>query len=287
MEGDLNLSQALGGLRIANQTDDSPPPSPRMGTSSSNNTSTIHIPDLYSLSSQQPFSQNSVVSNAPPSQSSSLVGSQHSLSQLQSRPTYPPPTPPSRPTSQFLAGSYPSNATSGYPSQNVSSSTSIHSVNTQMYPDYARMSREPSRGSLSGPSGVASRQSQRERSNTDRSYRQSHPTGPYPPRSGSSRGLSQARFAGEDGGLYNENGPPASSDEWKEKGAAFGVRREIDANGNTVTRVVKKGVKDFNFGRTLGEGSYSTVSLRYFIWCFLLLTVCIFLADNFAGSCRD
>lgn len=37
------------------------------------------------------------------------------------------------------------------------------------------------------------------------------------------------------------------------------VRQETDANGNTVTRVVKKGVKDFNFGRTLGEGSYSTV----------------------------
>lgn len=261
MEGDLNLSQALGGLRIANQTDDSPPPSPRTGTPSSNNTSTIHIPDLYSLSPQQQFSQNSVVNNAPPSQSSSLVGSQHSLPQLQSRPTYPPPTPPSRPASQFLAGSYPSNATSGYPSQNVSSSTSIHSVNTQMYPDYARMSREPSRGSLSGPSGATSRQSQRERSNTDRSYRQSHPTGPYPPRLGNSRGLPQTRFGGEDGGLCDENGPPASSDEWKEKGAAFGVQRVIDANGNTVTRVVKKGVKDFNFGRTLGEGSYSTVGL--------------------------
>lgn len=264
MEGDLNLSQALGGLRIANQSDDSPPPSPRTGTSS-NNTSTIHIPDLYSLPSQQPFSQNSSVNNAPPSQGSSLVGSQHSLPQLQSRPAYPPPTPPSRPTSQFLVGSYPSNTTSGYPSQNVSSSTSTHSVNTQMYPDYARMSREPSRGSLSGPPGAASRQSQRERSNTDRSYRQSHPTGPYPPPFGRSKGLSQARFGSEDGDLYSENGPPASSDEWKEKGAALGIRRETDANGNTVTRVVKKGVKDFNFGRTLGEGSYSTVCLRCFI----------------------
>ena len=40
------------------------------------------------------------------------------------------------------------------------------------------------------------------------------------------------------------------------------VRKETDANGNTVTRVVKKGVKDFNFGRTLGEGSYSTVCLN-------------------------
>lgn len=127
---------------------------------------------------------------------------------------------------------------------------------------------------MSGPSGAASRQIQRERSNTDRSYRQSHPTGPYPPRFGSSRGLSQTRFGGEDGDLSNENGPPASSDEWKEKGAALGVQREIDANGNTVTRVVKKGVKDFNFGRTLGEGSYSTVGFRFlsfpFAFCLLI-----------------
>lgn len=76
--------------------------------------------------------------------------------------------------------------------------------------------------------------------------------------------MSQGRFGGEDGGLYNENGPLASSDEWKEKGAALGVQRDIDANGNTVTRPVKKGVKDFNFGRTLGEGSYSTVCSECF-----------------------
>ncbi|KAF2458595.1 kinase-like domain-containing protein, partial [Lineolata rhizophorae] len=57
-----------------------------------------------------------------------------------------------------------------------------------------------------------------------------------------------------------ENGPPASSEEWKDKGAAVGMRSEVDpATGNRVQRVVKKGVKDFNFGRTLGEGSYSTV----------------------------
>jgi 3-phosphoinositide dependent protein kinase-1 len=37
------------------------------------------------------------------------------------------------------------------------------------------------------------------------------------------------------------------------------VRKETDASGKTQTRPVKKGVKDFNFGRTLGEGSYSTV----------------------------
>ena len=56
-----------------------------------------------------------------------------------------------------------------------------------------------------------------------------------------------------------EGGPLPSSEEWKEKGAAVRVRQEVDANGNTVQKVLKKGVKDFNFGRTLGEGSYSMV----------------------------
>lgn len=56
-----------------------------------------------------------------------------------------------------------------------------------------------------------------------------------------------------------EGGPLSSSEEWKERGAAVGVRQEIDSNGKPVSRFVKKGVKDFIFGQTLGEGSYSTV----------------------------
>ena len=56
-----------------------------------------------------------------------------------------------------------------------------------------------------------------------------------------------------------EGGPLKSSEDWQERGAAIGVRQEIDANGKPVLKHVKKGVKDFHFGRTLGEGSYSTV----------------------------
>lgn len=37
------------------------------------------------------------------------------------------------------------------------------------------------------------------------------------------------------------------------------TRQDVDSNGRSVSRIVKKGVKDFKFGRTLGEGSYSTV----------------------------
>ncbi|KXH45338.1 hypothetical protein CNYM01_11677 [Colletotrichum nymphaeae SA-01] len=67
------------------------------------------------------------------------------------------------------------------------------------------------------------------------------------------------------GGPQDPYGPeaplPTSSEEWKDRGAAIGVRRETDSNGKTVIRHVKKGVRDFAFGRVLGEGSYSTVYL--------------------------
>lgn len=50
-------------------------------------------------------------------------------------------------------------------------------------------------------------------------------------------------------------------EDWKDKGAAVGVREDYDANGKLVLRQVKKGVRDFEFGRILGEGSYSQVVL--------------------------
>lgn len=56
-----------------------------------------------------------------------------------------------------------------------------------------------------------------------------------------------------------EGGPLSSAEEWQDKGAAVGVRRDYDANGQPILRPIKKGVKDFDFGATLGEGSYSTV----------------------------
>lgn len=52
---------------------------------------------------------------------------------------------------------------------------------------------------------------------------------------------------------------PSSSEEWKERGAASIIKTETDGNGNVSTRIIKKGVQDFEFGRTLGIGSYSTV----------------------------
>lgn len=104
----------------------------------------------------------------------------------------------------------------------------------------------------------------REASYSDRSYRNPQvPSGnaPFPPRR-SSKGLPAGAKSTLSGSPYEiEGGPAASSEEWQEKGAAVGLRNEIDANGRPVSRYVKKGVKDFHFGRTLGEGSYSTVIL--------------------------
>jgi len=89
----------------------------------------------------------------------------------------------------------------------------------------------------------------REPSHRDRSYIQNNL-----PQRRSSRGMG----GGQIDAVHN---PAASSDEWKDRGAAVAVKEEYDANGKLVLRQVKKGVRDFSFGRVLGEGSYSTVML--------------------------
>ncbi|KAK5134581.1 hypothetical protein LTR08_006367 [Meristemomyces frigidus] len=89
--------------------------------------------------------------------------------------------------------------------------------------------------------------------------------GPLPPRRNSKR--ARAPAPGSNAGYdvagappYRGSAPmPTTAEDWRERGSASATRQESDSNGQTHTRVVKKGVKDFNFGRTLGEGSYSTV----------------------------
>lgn len=110
-----------------------------------------------------------------------------------------------------------------------------------------------------------------ESSYTDRSYGQIKQTvagnGQLPPRK-SSRGMGNSPIGQVNGSEPpqssstrgpGESTPLTASEEWQERGAAVGTRQEIDANGKPVLRNVSKGVKDFHFGRTLGEGSYSTV----------------------------
>lgn len=119
------------------------------------------------------------------------------------------------------------------------------------------MSRTDSRGgSVALQAGVPSR----DNSHSDRSYKQAQyltGNGPIPHRKGSRMGHNN----GPGSPYALENGPPASSEDWQDRGAAVGIRQEVDANGRTVSRYIKKGVRDFSFGQTLGEGSYSTVCL--------------------------
>ena len=132
--------------------------------------------------------------------------------------------------------------------------------------------RSTSRGSAAAlQAGVPTR----DNSHSERNYKTSQyipGNGPAPPRR-TSKGippgvLSRSPSNGNtllsnvplSSSPYNiEGGPLSSSEEWKERGAAVSVQQDFDANGKPVSRFIKKGVKDFIFGQTLGEGSYSTV----------------------------
>ncbi|KAI9882852.1 MAG: hypothetical protein M1823_005403 [Watsoniomyces obsoletus] len=204
----------------------------------------------------------------------------HRMNQSESQQYSPRPPSMALPYSNPGARSPPASSSrpiSMFP-QTSSSAVSSSSVNTS----FGRLRSESSRSSLSGPpkrsnsrasasplqAGVPTRDS----SHQERSYRQSQPimasNGPFPPRKSSNARLDASVTApptmdhsvtGPGSPYVVEGGPPASSEEWKDRGAARGIQRELDRDGRPVSKYVKKGVKDFNFGRTLGEGSYSTV----------------------------
>jgi len=117
--------------------------------------------------------------------------------------------------------------------------------------------RRDSRAGTAMQAGVPSR----ELSHRERSYNQNLQmapgNGPVPPRRTSS-----AMPPGATNGTAPMRGASGSSpNNGDDAGAAVGIQEEYDASGNLVLRQVKKGVKDFVFSRTLGEGSYSTVVL--------------------------
>jgi len=107
----------------------------------------------------------------------------------------------------------------------------------------------------------------REASHRERSYNNSlnmpPGNGPVPPRR-TSRGVgggydNPAHSMAAANTHYDTEGNVVTAEEWKVRGAAVGVREEVDADGKVHLKQVRKGVQDFIFGRTLGEGSYSTV----------------------------
>jgi 3-phosphoinositide dependent protein kinase-1 len=298
MNGDLDLSGSLGGLRIANPDDASPEIAKPIETSDS---SAPAVPPTLSpltrkdLPSQPKIDDCNHVSpiDTPPSTSAPSKSSPSSqpkesyLNRKQQRqsipatyqdqqqaqfPQYPtmmpqnlhsPQTNATRPVSAFYTQSLPtSNPTNGI-TREASYRTGDDSNRVG-----GVLRRSSSRGSSAAlQAGVPTRDG----SHSERSYKQtsqySSGNGPVPPRR-ASRGIPSGRINGSpvngntvlSASPYGlEGGPLSSSEEWKDRGAAVGFQQDYDSNGKPVSRYVKKGVKDFNFGQTLGEGSYSTV----------------------------
>jgi len=158
-----------------------------------------------------------------------------------------------------------------YSQPNASSSSGL----SQASYDY-RVGMGSSDGSVSGIWRSTSRGSRqalgpgpsRESSRTYRSGSQpmnNGGNGPLPPRRNSRRTRGpgpgpNGAYDNSPDALYMGNAPmPKNAEEWRDRGAAVTTKKEMDASGQQTQRIIKKGVKDFNFGRTLGEGSYSTV----------------------------
>ena len=269
MNNDLSLSRALGGLRIANPDDAEPGP-------------------------REPSADADDIAQAPEQDSHPLTQTetqQSSRSQASAATMPLPPTPVPRPPQPVDPQSQPSThpQDSAAPSTKQSPTAGPAPYNPSIDRDqaanaYNMLRTEPSRSSVyNGPTRTDSRSNpnynpnpaagvSREPSHRDRSYR----PGPVPPGSGplpprrSSKGMGggYASIPGipvapePRGGFVRPEMPmTGSSEEWKDRGAATSTRREVDANGKTVIKTVKKGVRDFSFGRILGEGSYSTVYL--------------------------
>lgn len=253
MNGDLSLSQALGGLRIANPDDAAEAVNTSSTTlvgpdSTAQNTSLSASTSLSAL----PSTPQPTVTSTTPSPYDAIrldpidAGVESSLTD--------PRLTSSAKSTDLTSETSPSTGPSQPLSHTEASRTSIYGMPN---------APEPGSG-LSYPVRESSRRDPHRFNKSSRPVSGVNPGGsPLPPR-GSSRGMGVGYAAGPGGPQPNQpyagDAPaPTSREDWQERGAAVGVRREVDANGRTVVRQVKKGVRDFAFGRTLGEGSYSTV----------------------------
>ena len=309
MDGDLSLSQSLGGLRIANP-DDAPSPGSHLESTSSLHGSTLsqavflsniesnqsngQLPSLPSEPSGRPLSQidfdpssfttdNILLSQSAAASDVSMLrrhassasrkesrqGSGMSQS-YQSQPVQPTIQPTYAPQAQRQSNITPKSAPLMYNQPPLNSPLPPRDTSYRIH-------REPSQTSLNGVprrngSRVAATAMQagvpsREASYSDRSYRSVAPTqqgnGPFPPRR-SSKAMQAGPPGNTNGAPYAmvDNAPQNTGENWHDRGGVvIGVRQETDTNGQPISRYVKKGVRDFQFGRTLGEGSYSTVRL--------------------------
>ncbi|KAL8668568.1 MAG: hypothetical protein Q9168_006806 [Polycauliona sp. 1 TL-2023] len=315
MNGDLSLSQSLGGLRIANPDDESvlsnddsiksphslsptaPAQPPANGITQPDLHSLPNISSNSQLRTSSPlgfdptaFSTDSAViekPNIPPEPPLSQAAKERSsYAQRQANRQSIPLTYqdqqqaqfPQYPTMMPITQRHPSASSQAVPAAYTQSppigTNGLPSAREGSYRVRSESSRSSSYGmpqrtsSRSAATAMQAGVPSRESSYTDRSYRQSqqgYESNGYPPPRRSSRGMGggQASIPTNVSHPSSTNGANGATmtgnDDWHERGAAVGVRQEMDASGRPTLRSVKKGFRDFQFGRTLGEGSYSTV----------------------------
>lgn len=314
MNGDLSLSQSLGGLRIANPDEDeetiaSPPlptfpdtrpPPPSSHSSDSTITESRRTgllpalshessvpeeeglgfnPDQYSLHTTRVSPNPSSHSRSPSAyqEVSDMSDVNHvpgvPMAAPAQRPMQYPSQPPSygqRMRNPNVQSASPRPISNMYMQPNSSSGSNLSGQGPYRYRDemgssdggVPGMARSGSRSVRGVANGALGREGSRVHRQS--SQQMSGGNGPLPPRRNSKRigPPTTSSNAGCDApnGPYNGSAPmPTTAEEWRERGAVTSTQQVTDANGQTHTRTVKKGVKDFNFGRTLGEGSYSTV----------------------------
>ncbi|WEW54957.1 serine/threonine protein kinase [Emydomyces testavorans] len=260
MDGDLSLSQSFGGLRIANPDDISPGSSEEQPTP--NPLSPAAEPHRQNHGRKVPASNDAT---PPLNRFSVSIRCQddqqflptQSAFNLPQQPRNAPPLPPSS-TPPLSTGFLPP-MTNG--SANATNRGGSYRIRTDSSASAALNfpTRTDSRG---GSAALQAGVPIRDNSHTDRSYKQSLYYGEnatLPPRR-SSRAPHSNGPPHRSGSQYKPtNGSAHGAGDWQERGSAVAVRQEIDANGKSVSKTVRKGVRDFQFGRTLGEGSYSTV----------------------------
>ncbi|PNP40324.1 hypothetical protein TGAMA5MH_07651 [Trichoderma gamsii] len=210
MNGDLSLSQALGGLRIANPDD-------------SDSADAVNAPAGHD-DSRPAAPPTFVVPGAGPAE-----------------PT-PAPAPAPAPAAHSQL-----DVPHAQPPRILHSSDGLRPDG----PDAAAAATAGSGFAASGPATQYPRRIPSQRSNP---HFHQEPK-PVISRQPSQRDVSSTMPQG----FAGDAPVPTTSEEWKDRGAAVSVRRELDKSGRPVVRQVKKGVRDFSFGRILGEGSYSTV----------------------------
>ncbi len=261
MNNDLSLSRALGGLRIANPDDATPSPPQSHPTDSEVPTPAQPTADTFTPNSQLQQTQRMPQTTEPVR--AGMVSVEPEVSN-QSTYTQTGSLPYSNMSSRPASALYNAAPTATVRDQ---AANSYHILRTDL--SRAPVHNESGRTAPEYPPSIPSRES----SHRDRSYnqnRQAHPTsgnGPLPPRR-SSKGIATgyAPIPGvpvvpEPRGRGPDMPGSTGSEEWKDRGAAVGMRKEVDANGKLIMKPVKKGVRDFSFGRVLGEGSYSSVYL--------------------------